>query len=236
MPLKWKGSWDTLDDFEQSLDGKSRSIYIAYKDLIIDLFTKLDKDGLLIRNFRKADIERLIKINEISDSAFLLNKNVRHFFLNLGNLKKNILMYLLKKFNFKTDKNSLAYQNLVILCHMYQVYTEDIKKYMIISINFNKIGINDPGKCWFGGLLNGLKRASYWNDFLQYLDNYNYIRNAVAHYSYYINGNELVFCEGPLGAEHKMSISEFINLTVDLNILANAFMLIFKDEFITVVG
>lgn len=235
MSLKWKGAWDTLEDFERSLDREGKKVYYTYKDLIIDLFAQLDKKGHLIRRFKKSDISRLMKINEMSDSAFLLNRNAKHFFLDLGEIKKNVLMCLLKKFNFVADKNSVAYQVLVILCHMYQVYTEDIKKYMILSIDFKKLGIKDPGKKWFGGLLNELKKAGYWNDFLQYLNDYNYIRNAVTHYSYYIKGNRLVFCDGPLGQEKEMYISQFIELTVDLNILSNAFVIIFKDKFIKIV-
>lgn len=125
----------------------------------------------------------------------------------------------------------MAYQTVSLLCYTYQVYTEDIKKYMLLSINFRKLKVKKPRKKALGDLLYALNKKVRRNTFIKYLRDHNYIRNATAHYMYYLDGNELVFFRGFLGKEERMEISKFINLTVDLNTLSNAFILIYLDKF-----
>lgn len=195
----------------------------------------LDKNGLLNKTFKKSDLMRFIKIGEMSDASFLLNINIKHFFQDLNKEEQDNLLEQLLKLNFIANRNEFTYQSVSLLCQVYQSYTEDIKKYMVISIKFDKLDVNEPDKKPLGRLLRALKDKGFYTSFLKYIEDNNFIRNSIAHYSYYLSEEgKLVFCEGLLGKEEEKSISEFIEMTVDLNVLSNAFILIFLDKFIKV--
>ena len=235
MVLVWKGNLNNLSDFEKNLDEKSKEFYSKYKDSIIDFFNRLDKDGVLNTKFKQQDVDRFVKISEMSDAAFLLNKNVKHFFIKLDAGEKDDLLKKMIKYGIEADKNSVTYQAISILCNAYQTYTEDIKKYLILSVNFDKLGLTDADKKPMGWLISCLEGKGYLTDFLQYIKDNNFIRNAIAHYSFYLSDNgKLIFCDGLLGDEEEKSISDFIHMTVDLNTLSNSFVLIFLTKFIRI--
>jgi len=240
MTLRWRGSINSLDDLEKQIEGRDSKIYQQFKQPIEDFFSALDKNAHLNYTFDEAEITKLKKLLETSDASFLLYVNAKRFFQKLEKQQKEDLIGKLQEYELIADKNSLAYQLISIFCHTYQVYIEDIKKIMILSIKFDELGLSkprvrDPYKASLGALLGDLNELAEYreNDFIKHLTENNFLRNAIAHYTYFINNDsKLTFMRKMFGEEESLSVGDFVRQTDDLHILSLIFFLTFLNKFV----
>ena len=217
-----------LEQFKKQLSLGAKQFLEKYEKDINIFFDELDKKGLLKKKFSKQEVERMQHFIRTSNaSQHLLNNGWKFFNLDKKYIENNIK--ILKKLGYKID--NIGDQFGTIICHSNQVFSERLKLHMVTIIDFTKMGLTDADKKPLGSIVAKLKKNFKQNDFVNSLDTN--MRNAVTHYTYYFEkGGYIYLCKGYFDKNPiKMTLSEFMIETINLNTITEAFFIIFLDTY-----
>lgn len=218
-----------VEDYKNKLGAKSGEAKFIdeYIEEIKSLFSELDSRGALIKTHTGDKVKRIQKfVTSSNASGTLLNNGYKLFDIDKEKTKNNIGK--LKDSGYKVD--NIADQFASIMCHSIQVSTERLKLHFVTLIDFSKLSLEDADKKPLGACLHCLKRDFGSNRFVQSLDTK--IRNAVTHYTYFIQNAKVVLCDGyfdPTPTE--MTLAEFMIESKKASVLTEIFFLCYLDQY-----
>ena len=214
-----------IDQFKENL-GKGEIIFLEkYLSSICEFIKELQSKKLLA-NHTKEKIDTMQKFIRSSNAPQIL---LNTFYNIIGEVEESDKKIdYLRKAGF--DTKLLPEQIGSIICHSYQVKAERFKLYLVTLINFSKLGKQNADKESLGPLLTILKREFPKNKFVNYFTTT--IRNPVTHYTYYFEKGDICLCNGYYDARpKKLTLAQFIIESKELNILVEAFLFIYLDNF-----
>lgn len=216
-----------IDKFKEYLGSGEKIFLEEYEPAINELLDNLNQDGLLKTYFTPTRIARLQKLMTTSNAAAHLFNNANKIFAHDDEEKINSNMRKLEELGLGLEVDVEQY--ITILCHMYQVTSERLKLHLVTLINFPSLGLSDADKRPLGPLIQELKSKYPQNKFIRYLDTK--IRNAVTHYTYFFEEGVINLCNRYFDSSpNSMKISDFMIESKRLNILTEAFFIIFLDK------
>lgn len=216
-----------IENFKELLEPGEKAFLEEYEPSLNELLDNLNHDGLLNTNFTPQMVRRLQQFIKTSNAANHLFNNANKIFAG-GNIEEfDVNKRKLEELGLKVD--TIGHQYISVMCHIYQVSSERLKLHLVTLIDFPSLGLSDADKKPLGPLITKLKAQYPQNMFVQYLNTE--IRNSVTHYSYFFENNVLNLCDGYFDQNpNQMQISDFMVESKRLNILTEAFFIIFLDK------
>ncbi|BDZ68772.1 hypothetical protein GCM10025860_22200 [Methanobacterium ferruginis] len=193
----------------KNLNPEEKEIFKKFLDPVYYLLFELDNRDLLNYNFNLESAKQfLLFIDSIDKQINLYN--------NLVDNQEN-----LNSITGETDVRYLT-PTLSIMIH------EKLRIVFNYFINFNKLQLK--GTPFLSKILTKLKKEFPANEFLLELNSE--IRNAAAHYSYYIKGNHVCICKNFFDMNPKLiEFKDFEKELKKFNIIVDLFIATYFDDF-----
>lgn len=216
-----------IDKFKSYLSNDEKFFLEGLEPSIFNFFDEAVDKNIVNIIFTPYQINRLIKLIDSSNSAKKLYNNLIGVIDGDQELIKHKINAL-EELDINLDGKQIG----TIVCHNYQVISERLKLYLVTFLDFDVLNVKDAHKKPLGRILNQLQDEFPKNKFIQSLNTN--IRNSVTHYTYFFEDkyNKIHFCNGVFDySPNIMKLSEFRKNSNELNILTEAFFIIYKDKF-----
>ena len=193
----------------KNLNSEEKKIFNKFSDPVYSLLFQLDNKNLLNYNFNlKSAKQFLLFIDSIDKQLNIYN--------NLVDNQENL--------NSITGGTDIRYltPSLSIMIH------EKLRIVFNYFINLNKLELK--GTPFLSRILTKLKKEFPSNEFLLELNSE--IRNAAAHYSYYIKGNQVCICKNFWDMNPQcLEFNDFEKEIKKFNIIVDLFISTYFDDF-----
>ena len=122
---------------------------------------------------------------------------------------------------------------LISLCTGYHVNSELMKKHLLIVINWDNFKLKDKSKASLGTLINQLEGKGFGEtQFIKTLSKTNFIRNSVAHCTYFYKDKQIHFYKNIYDDKpREMTLEVFQEDSIKLNILTYELLLIYFERY-----
>lgn len=217
-----------INEYKKALASNEKAFLEEYEPSINELLNKLKTDGLLNTLFTPEEIERRQKLIATFNVPYQLYGNAYKFFKSgdekiiENNIKK------LESLELGLDTKDANHQFITILCHLYQVTLERFRFHLMTLIDITSLNL--PETAQLNRLLKKLNHDYPGNKFIEYFSTQT--RNAIAHYSYFVEGENIYLCNSYYEpAPDSIKLEKFRIETINLSILTVAFFNIFLDKY-----
>lgn len=217
----------SFEDYVGELNETDRSFVLRYESSIRKFVDELKTD----KNLKFITPEQKTRVGYLFNAS---NTMVQIYTEGVRLFKSENYKERLRNGGFDIDEQRLVQMWGVILCHMHQVVSEKLKLHLLLFVDFDKLITGKKKKTSpyvlpLGPLIGTLQKKYPNNDFVDYLNTN--IRNAVAHYTYFFDGDYLFLCNGWSDPEPmKISVQDFITRFGELNRLDDAFCMLVADS------
>lgn len=214
------------DEFKGTLSAGEKRFIEDYEIPINDFFEDLNNRHLLKTNITPDELKNIQRFVTTSNASLKLFNSFNKIFLVDSSTELESNLNKLNEAGLELELDQYG----SVLCHTYQVISEQLKLNMVNFVLFDSFGLNNAGKKPLGLIIQKLKDNCPQNKFIDYLNTE--IRNAVTHYSYYFENGKLYLCNGFLDNNPKeMELHEFMTETKNMNLITTSFVHIFLDKY-----
>jgi len=230
----------TYEEFKKSLSQGKQDWLNEYETSIMEFIDLLKKNKYLVTNVDEKNITRLMLLQE---KDIYINSLINNSFNLLSNIADEEFQLQLKKLTeyskrYNINFSDISWQALIVIIFGYVHNIEFTKRILNIIIDFDKMGIKNPGTLSFGALMNiikndrRLKNNLENNKLIRFLSSNLKRRNAFAHFTFFFRNDEIWLClEGPFDQKpEKIEYYELFKESITMNIISNAIFLIYLKK------
>lgn len=220
----------SIDVYKSVMPKGLKAFFETYENSTKELIDNLDSDGLLLREFTKEQVTRLINLTRSCNMASKLSNDF-YSIVDLDEVKRKENINYLKKAFRTEDEIRIGEHCLSTLTNSYLTILEKLKIYLLFFIDWSKIGKEHKGIYGIGGAIKPLIKKYPDNKYLTYFNTET--RNSFAHFTFFFGeGSKVNLCSEIFDKNPKeLSLFELIKEIQELAVLTEGFYILLKDKF-----
>lgn len=219
----------SVEIYKSKMSKGLKDFFEKYENSMKELIDNLDSDKLLLKNFNKEKVTRLINLTKSCNISLKLSNDFNSIVV-LDEVKRKENLANLKKAFRTEDEIRIGEHILSALVNSYTTILEKLKIYFLFFIDWSKLNKEHKSIYGLNGVIKPLLKKYPENSYLKYFNAET--RNAFTHYTFFFGEkSKISLCDEMFDENPKeMPLDELMKEVQNLAVLTEGFYLSIKDK------